>query len=42
MDTQLTVWEMNLEPAADINLKEEIAIGPMEPFIFDPNNINWN
>jgi hypothetical protein len=42
MDTQIATWEMNLEPTADFIMREEIATGPMEPFILDPNVINWN
>lgn len=43
MDTQITTWEMNLEPAEwGINLREGIATGPMEPFTFDPSVINLN
>jgi hypothetical protein len=42
MDTQIATWEMNLEPAPVMDLKEEIAAGPMEPYVFNPQIINWN
>jgi hypothetical protein len=42
MDTQITTWEMNLEPAPLSLIREEIAKDPSEPYSINMDGINWN
>ena len=42
MDTQIVIWEMNLEPDQSIEQKEEVATWPSEPYKLDWDLINWN
>ena len=42
MDTQITAWEMNLEPNPQPEIMEGIASGPSEPYLLDRDAINWN
>ncbi len=42
MDTYLFNWEMNADAEQTIDLKEEIALWPSEPYKLDFNTINCN
>lgn len=42
MDTQIAIWEMNLESDQSSDTREEIATWPSEPYKLDWNSINWN
>ena len=42
MDTQITNWEMSLQPESMTEVQEGIAIGPWEPYHLDKELLNWN
>ena len=42
MDTYLVNWEMNADAEQTIDLKEEIALWPSEPFTIDITTVNSN
>jgi hypothetical protein len=42
MDTQIINWEMNADSDSAVDLKEEIALWPSEPYTLNWNTINWN
>ena len=42
MDTQIAIWEMNLESDGEPITREEIATWPSEPYTIDWESINWN
>jgi len=42
MDTQIIVWEMNLEPTYYSAILEGLFTAPSEPYILDRYKINWN
>jgi hypothetical protein len=41
MKINITIWEINMDGSSVI-LKEEVATGPMEPYILEREEINWN
>ena len=41
MKINITIWEIYMDSSITI-LKEEIATGPMEPYILDREGFNWN
>ena len=42
MDTQITAWELNLEPDRLYEVSEGIANWPSEPYTLDRDEINLN
>lgn len=42
MDTQIAIWEMNLQFNPIFEIREEIATFASEPYQIDWNSINWN
>lgn len=42
MDILITTWEMSLEPASNTIVREEVATGPLEPYVLDRDGLFWN
>jgi hypothetical protein len=42
MDAQITTWEMSLESEPTCSTREELATWPSEPYVLEPQTINWN
>ena len=42
MDTQITAWELNLQPDRMYEVREEIANWPSVPYTLDRDEISLN